>query len=414
MTRPFLGPSIVGVTFLTLMGAFGLNLTGGQFFTPLHLSYGWDVTILSLAVSLNMLTWGILQPVMGRLIDRIGAKFVLTASALLMGIAFLLSSTITEIWQFFLYYGIFTGIGFAGCGSMANSVLVSQWYLKKRPMMLARSSMGINIGQLVLLPLTGLVIANTGFRTAFFVLGTIMIVIIVPAILFGVKSHPRDIGQYADGLRFPPTVNPSTQSSSLLDALKTRDFWVTTLGFMSCGYTLYLVTTHLPKYAFDLGGSTALGGQLLGLAATASAVSMWLTGQFSKTLTKKPLLIGFYILRAVAFVWLATSTEVSQLYLFALLYGISSFPIIPLVTSLMGTRFGTNMMGSILGCVWLLHQVAAAVGVFLGGYLRSVSGDYHLAFWSCAMLLALGALVTFLTNDQQTQLPPTKVSYQKY
>ncbi|MDJ0662809.1 MAG: MFS transporter [Crocosphaera sp.] len=414
MTRPFLGPTIVGVTFLTLMGAFGLNLTGGQFFTPLHLSYGWDVTTLSLAVSLNMLTWGLLQPVMGRLIDRIGAKFVLTASALLMGIAFLLSSSITEIWQFFLYYGIFTGIGFAGCGSMANSVLVSQWYLKKRPMMLARSSMGINIGQLVLLPLTGVLIANTGFRTAFLVLGLIMVIIVVPAILLGVKSHPSEIGQYPDGLREAPTVNQATQSSSLLDWLKTRDFWVTTLGFMSCGYTLYLVTTHLPKYAFDLGGSTALGGQLLGLAATASAVSMWLTGQFSQTLRKKPLLIGFYLLRTFAFVWLATSRDVSQLYLFALLYGISSFPIIPLVTSLMGTRFGTHLMGSLLGCVWLLHQVAAAVGVFVGGYLRSVSGDYHLAFWSCAFFLSIGTLVTFFAPETPTRPQPAKVSLQRY
>lgn len=206
MTRPFLGPSIVGVTFLTLMGAFGLNLTGGQFFTPLHQTYNWDLTTLSLAVSLNMLTWGILQPVMGRLIDRIGAKLVLAGSALLMGIAFLLSSTITEIWQFFLYYGILTGIGFAGCGSMANSVLVSQWYIKKRPMMLARSSMGINVGQLILLPLTGLLIANAGFRTAFFVLGLIMVLIVVPSILLIVKSHPQDIGQNPDGMREPPTV----------------------------------------------------------------------------------------------------------------------------------------------------------------------------------------------------------------
>ncbi|GBF79178.1 MFS transporter [Aphanothece sacrum] len=410
MTRPFLGPSVVGVTFLTLMGAFGLNLTGGQFFTPLSQSYNWDLTTLSLAVSLNMLTWGILQPVMGRLIDRFGAKFVLTGSALLMGVSFLLSSTITEVWQFFLYYGVFTGIGFAGCGSMANSVLVSQWYVKKRPMMLARSSMGINVGQLILLPLTGMLIANTGFRSAFLVLGSFMLLIVVPSILLIVKSNPNEVGQNPDGMVESYSAASLPKSISLPEALNSSYFWTTTVGFMTCGYTLYLVTTHLPKYAFDLGGGTALGGQLLGLAAAASAVSMWFTGQLSKSLSKKTLLIGFYSLRAIAFIWLATSTQVEQLYLFAIVYGVSSFPIIPLVTSLIGNRFGATAMGSILGFAWLVHQVAAAMGVFLGGYLRSNSGNYHLAFWSCAVLLGMGTLVTLLINEQQTILPSTQPS----
>ena len=132
MRKNFLGPKVIMVTFLTLMGAFGLNLTAGQFFAPLNDTFGWDLTILSLAVSLNMITWGIFQPVMGKLIDQFGPKSIIASSAALMGIAFILSATITELWQFFLYYGVLTAIGFAGCGSMANSVLVSRWYVKKK------------------------------------------------------------------------------------------------------------------------------------------------------------------------------------------------------------------------------------------------------------------------------------------
>jgi MFS family permease len=404
MKRPFLGSAIVAVAFLTLMGAFGLNLTGGQFFTPLNQSYNWDLTTLSLAVSLNMITWGILQPVMGRLIDRFGSKPVLVSSAALMGVAFLLCATITQVWQFFLYYGILTATGFAGCGSMANSVLISQWYVRKRTIMLARSSMGINIGQLVLLPLTGFLIANAGFRTAFVVLGLIMLVIVVPSILIVVKSSPVEVGQGTDGDSSPSSVAKPPQSAPLSEALKSNDFWLTTLGFVSCGYTLYLVTIHLPKYAFDLGGGTALGGQLLGIAAAASTVSMWLTGQLSRNFSKKNLLVILYLIRAAAFIWLATSTSIGALYVFAVVYGISSFPIIPLVTGIISNRFGANTLGSILGSAWLLHQVAAAIGVFLGGYLRSVSGDYHLAFWTCTVILAVGTIVTLFVNEPQMNI----------
>ncbi|MPQ26498.1 MFS transporter [Bacillus paralicheniformis] len=84
-------------TFFSVKGAFGLNLTAGQFFAPLNDTYGWDLTILSLAVSLNMITWVIFQPVMGKMIDRFGPKSVITSSAALMGSAFILSAMKDEL-----------------------------------------------------------------------------------------------------------------------------------------------------------------------------------------------------------------------------------------------------------------------------------------------------------------------------
>ncbi|MGG4507506.1 MFS transporter [Heyndrickxia sporothermodurans] len=410
MERSFIGSRVVLVAFITLMGAFGLNLTAGQFFTPLHDSYGWDLTTLSLAVSLNMITWGLFQPIMGRLIDRIDPKMVIAGSAGLMGIAFLLSSTITHVWQFFIYYGILTAIGFAGCGSMANSVLVSRWYVKKRATMLSRSSMGMNIGQLLLLPLTGILIANTDFRFAFVVLGMIILVVVVPLVLFGVKNNPHEVSQFPDG---DPTSEFTTPKSILLsEALQSREFWLSSLGFASCGFTLYLITMHLPKFAVDLGGGTSLGGQLLGIAALASAISMWATGQLTRTYGKRNLLIFLYLIRLLAFIWLAVSQNIWQLYVFAIVYGISSMPIIPLVTGIISERFGKNAMGSILGTSWLIHQVFAALGVFLGGYLRTLHGDYFFAFLMGAILLAIGTILTFFLKENQTKVNMDTVNIQ--
>lgn len=398
MLKTFSGPKIVMVTFLTLMGAFGLNLTAGQFFAPLNDAYGWDLTILSLAVSLNMITWGIFQPVMGKMIDRFGPKSVIAGSAALMGSAFILSATITQLWQFFLYYGVLTAIGFAGCGSMANSVLVSRWYVKNRAKMLSRSSMGMNIGQLILLPLTGFLIASSSFRITFVVLGLIMLVIVVPFVLIVVKNNPTDIDQMPDG--DPVTSFAEAKSVSLSEALKRREFWIATLGFATCGFTLYLVTMHLPNFAVDLGGEKSLGGQLLGIAALGSAVSMWMTGQLTRVMGKKNLLIILYMVRLLAFIWLAVSPSIWQLYVFAVVYGISSMPIIPLVTGIIGDKFGKNAMGSILGFSWFIHQVFAALGVFLGGYLRTMTGNYELAFWLGAALLVFGVVLTTLIKEQ--------------
>lgn len=399
----FHGPWIVAVAFVTLMGAFGLNLSGGQFFAPLAQEYGWGLAALSSAAALNMIVWGIFQPLMGRLIDRFGPKPIIVTSAALMGTAFLLSSTISTVWEFYLYYGVLAAIGFAGCGSMANSVLVARWYVRGRARMLARSAMGMNIGQLVFLPLTGWLIVVSGFRGAFLGLGVLMIVVIVPLVLFVAHSSPDKINQAPDGDELSTFTPP--KSASLSQAVRSSDFWAATFGFVTCGYSLYLVVIHLPRFAVDLGANLATGGQVLGLAAGASAVSMWACGQLAGRAGKKNLLIGLYLVRALSLAFLAVSTEVWQLYAFALVYGLSSMPIIPLKTGLIGDLFGANAMGSILGTVWFLHQILAAIAVYLGGYLRVETGSYAAAFWSAAILLLIGAASTSLIRSPGGPVP---------
>ncbi len=114
----------------------------------------------------------------------------MTASAALMGLAYLLLAAITEFWQFVLLFGIIVAIGFAGCSSMPASVLVTRWHVRRRPQALAISSMGINAGQLLLLPLAGVLISAFGWKTAFALLGCVMLAIVVPAIWFAPGTTP--------------------------------------------------------------------------------------------------------------------------------------------------------------------------------------------------------------------------------
>lgn len=391
--KHFMGGRMVTISFLVLMGAFGLNLSAGQFFAELHEVHGWSLATLSMAVAVNMMVWGVLQPFLGRLVDRVGPRPVMSASAALMGIAFIMAATIEHQWEFFLYYGVLTAIGFAGCGSMANAVLVSRWYARQRAKMLARSSMGINMGQLLLLPLAGWLIVLGGAQMAFAVLGAGMLLLVAPLVFFGVRDHPAEVGQLPDGDTVT-TAGTSSPSATFSEAIRSFDFYCATIGFVSCGYSLYMVAMHLPGFAVDLGGTKALGGNLLGIAALASALSMWLLGQAAPRVGKKPVLIGLYVVRALALAWLAMAGEIWQLYVFAVVYGVSSIPIIPLKTGLIGDRFGAAGLGAILGSAWFAHQILAALGVYVGGAVREATGSYDLAFLSAALLLALGALAT--------------------
>lgn len=398
----FLGPRMTAVAFVSLTGAFGLNLAFGQFFAPLAQQFRWGLGVLSGAVAVNMIVWGLMQPVAGRLVDRLGPRAVMSAGAGLMGSSFLLLAAVGQVWQFVLLVGVVSAVGFAGCSSMPASVLVSRWHVRGRPRALARSSMGINAGQLLLLPLTGAVIAVGGWRAAFLTLGAVMLALITPLIWFGARDHPADVGQDPDGQ--PGTVARGVDSARLGRALSDREFWMTSLSFAGCGYSLYLFITHMPKLAIELGGTTATGGWLMALVAACSAVSMWASGQCRRW-GKRWSLTALHLLRAAAFVVLALSPGIPMLIVGVALFGLSSFPIIPLTTGIIADRFGAGAMGGILGSTWLTHQVFAAAGVFLGGLLHQLSGNYTLSFASGAAALAVSAVLAARIREHSPLTP---------
>jgi MFS family permease len=158
-TTPFLGPRVAAIGFLVMTAAFGLNFAAGQFLAPLGREEGWSVAALSAAAALNTAVAGLVQPATGRLIDRVGGRPVIAVALALLAGAYVLLAVVAELWQFFLVYGLLAGIGFGSASSMAVSVLVSHWYTRRRATVLARVFMGINAGQLTLLPLGGLRIA---------------------------------------------------------------------------------------------------------------------------------------------------------------------------------------------------------------------------------------------------------------
>ncbi|QBI55461.1 MFS transporter [Streptomonospora litoralis] len=403
-TRPFLGPRIVAVAFASLTGAFGLNLAYGQFFAPLTRQFGWGLDVLSGTVAVNMIVWGLMQPVMGRLIDVFGPRTVMTANAALMGVSFVLLAGVQQVWQFVLLAGVAAAIGFAGCSSMPASVLVARWHVRGRPQALARSSMGINAGQLLLLPLAGVLIAGPGWRAAFPVLGAVMLALVAPVIWFGSRDHPADVGQRPDGA--PAAAAPPAAGARMGQALADGQFWLTSLSFAGCGYSLYMFTTHMPKFAVELGGSASVGGWLMALVAVCSAASMWASGQWAaRRWGKRRPLIALHLVRAAGFAVLALADSIPLLVLGVVLFGVSSFPVIPLTTGVIADRFGAGAMGGILGSAWLLHQLAAGAGVFLGGLLRQATDSYAASFASGAVVLLVAAVLAATIREGRAADP---------
>jgi MFS family permease len=179
--RPrFAGPRMVAVTLLVMTAAFGLNFGAGVFLAPLTAERGWGVGVLSAAATLSTLVGALMTPVVGLLLDRIGPRRVVTGSIALLAGSYLLLAVSDQLWQFLLVYPLLGGTGFAGSATLANSVLIARWYCRARATMLGRTTLGITLGQVVVLPLAALLVGRFGTTIAYLVLGAVVLVAVVP------------------------------------------------------------------------------------------------------------------------------------------------------------------------------------------------------------------------------------------
>jgi cyanate permease len=221
------------------------------------------------------------------------------------------------------------------------------------------------------------------------VLGVLVLIVAVPLVAWLAVDAPE---------RPAPA---AAQITTLREAVRSRPFWLLTLAFGVNGWTLYFTLLHLPRIADELGAGAATGGGLLALAAAASAAAIVGAAPLVARFGKRRVVGGLFAWRAAVLVGTAVLvTRPGHLALVALLFGLASFPVIPLVMGLIGERFGTDVLGGVLGLVYVSHQLFAGLGVLSGGLL---SFDAGLVL--CAVALVTG--IALLSRLDDFDLPQT-------
>ena len=192
-------------------------------------------------------------------------------------------------------------------------------------------------------------------------------------------------------------------------ALRDPSFTLVFLGFFSCGYQLGFITAHFPAFVTELCGPISPGGVLAGMGITTTSALGALSiaviglaniagtitaGWLGKRYTKKYLLAGIYVARTVAAAWfiMAPITPASVL-VFSAVMGALWLATVPLTSGLVAHIYGIRYMGTLYGFVFLSHQIGGFLGVWLGGKLYDLNGDYTLVWWIGVGVGAFSALV---------------------
>jgi MFS family permease len=388
--------------FAVLFVGTGSNFTFGILFKPILDEFGGDRSTLALAATLSLLVNAVSQPALGGLVDRFGPRRVILAALALMTVATALASRVGGTWQFIALYGVVIAVGYTGCGILPVSVHVSRWFPGERGFVSAVAASGFSLGQVTLTQFAARAAAVVGWRETYVLLAAVLAAALV-VFHFTLRDAPAALPQThpGDGGRRPASLTGMPAGALSVDrrtALGTLGFWGLTVGLMGCGFTDFLMTTHLAAYATDLGMAPTVGANALSVLGAANVVGILAAGAVATRIGTRPALILTYGLRAAALFYLPLVREPWQLYLFAGMFGATFFTTAPLSSTLVGQLFGPAHHGAIFGAANLFHHSAGALGSYAGGLVFDVTGSYRPIFLLAALVVVGSACVTSLAR----------------
>jgi len=358
------------------------------FVKRLQADFGWGRGEIMTTLTIFFLVGGITAPLIGWLVDRYGARGLMTIGAFVAGFGFTLLTLVTELWQFYGGY-VVIGLGMAATGMTPSTAVVSNWFEKRRGMAIGVMSAGIGAGGLVLAPLIGVyLIPNFGWRVAYLALA-VLAWMLIPLALFVIKTKPADMGLYPDGRPAPePMVEgkASVQTSRGLTprmALATMTFWLIVVSFITFGFSeVGILQNHVP-YLEDVGFPAALAAGVHGIVGLWSTIGKFGFGWLcDRILPKYVCAIGLVLQLAATILLMNINPAAPRalLWLYAFIMGLGVGGWLPTMSMLVSTNFGLVAYGAIFGMIGFTQSFGSATGPLAAGYLYDAFGTYHWVF----------------------------------
>ncbi|GJG95437.1 MFS transporter [Cupriavidus pauculus] len=400
--RPVL-PILVGASVMLSL-AMGLRQSLGIFVPPLTRDIGISVGDFTIAVAVQNLTWGLLQPFAGALAVRSGFRPLMVGGSFLYIVGLVLLATSQGLWAIVLGGGVLIGMAMASTGTaMAMAAASSAVNAQVRSLVLGCVSASGSLGAMIAAPLGQSIASEWGWRmglASFVILALVML----PAAWFGGR---------VDKVRELPSRAQAEQSGrqALMTALRHPPFVVMALAYTICGMQLVFLTTHLPAYLDICGMDPMLSAKALGLIGGFNVLGSLFFGWAGGRVNKLLLLGGIYVCRSIGFIWFFhTLPTPESTMVFSAIMGFLWLGVSPLVQGWIAQTFGLRWQAMIAGVAFFSHQIGSFIGAFGGGWLYDLMHNYSLAWKVGATLgLAVGTIqiaFAFLGKTGTPQLVP--------
>lgn len=371
--------------------------TFGVFLQPLTEEFGWERGALSGAFSFQMLLIGILSIFVGRLTDKYGPRIFVTLGGLLSSIGFLLMSQVDSLWQVYLSWGFFMGIG-GGCFYIAIISTIPKWFAKRTGIAVGITVAGMGLGAMISPPLIQWLISVYGWQQPLIILSIAILVIIVPLAQF-MRHSPqrmgiRPYGDVRDTIGDELPLLSAAEGTSFTQAVKTSRFWFFGLALFFTFFSVHVIIVHIVPYAVDVGIPALAAASLLSVTAGGSVVGRLTIGLIADRVGGRVALSFCVILITLSLLWLLFSRDVWMFYVFSVIFGFGYGGMILLVTIVTAELYGLASLGMMLGIFAFYDTAGGVIGPPLAGSIFDATGSYSLAFLISVMLGVLAIILS--------------------
>jgi MFS family permease len=404
---PLMTPVLIGGCVI-IMISFAIRASFGVFQIPIAEEFGWLRAEFSLAIAIQNLAWGIGQPIFGAIAEKFGDRRAIILGALVYAAGLVLSSFAVTPGAHQLLE-ILVGFGIAGTGFGVILAVVGRAASdENRSLALGIATAAGSAGQVFGAPLAEILLSFYSWQSVF--------VIFAALVLMSLFALPM--------MRSPAPVSrgelEQSMGAALQQAFRDPSFTLIFLGFFSCGYQLAFVTAHFPAMVTEMCGPIAPDGMLaaFGITTTSAlgAVAISLIGLaniggtiaaawLGKRYSKKYLLASIYLARTVvAAAFILSPITPGSVLLFSIVMGALWLATVPLTSGLIAHIYGLRYMGTLYGIVFFSHQLGSFLGVWLGGALYDLQGDYTLVWWVGVGVGFFSALVHLPVRERALNL----------
>ena len=390
---------VAAITFATLFASAGFRSAPSVLILPLEDEFGWRRDVISAALAINVLLFGLTAPFAAALMDRFTVRKVVMSALTVIGIGALLTIWMNKSWHLMLLWGVVVGIGTGSMALVFAATIANRWFVKKRGLVIGVLTAAGASGQLVFLPTLARLAQDPGWRASS-VMISIAAFLMVPLIYLFLKENPQSINTTPYGAADnwqPPVLEKGNAARvaivTLRDAAKVRNFWYLVGSFFICGLsTSGLIGTHFIPAAHDHGMAQVTAASLLALIGVFDVVGTITSGYLTDRIDPRKLLFFYYLLRGLSLFLLPSilfSTVEASTLVFVIFYGLDWIATVPPTVMLCRQVLGPEKGAIIYGWVFAAHQIGGALAAFGAGLLRVKFGDYAAAFYITGILCVI-------------------------
>ncbi len=367
--------------------SMGVRMTYGLWLPQASRDLGWGLTELSFAMGFQALMWGIAAPYAGSVADRYGAARVIvfagvtyTAGLVLMAYA----STQAEV---MFSIGVLTGLAMGASTFPIVLAIVSRAVddPRKRALYIGIASSGGSSGQIVVLPVAHYVMIDHGWVTTLFVLAGMTALIV-----------PMAAGLVGRGMSAFAVTSDQKLGEAIREAFGHSGYLLLTAGYFVCGFQTMFIAQHFPKLLEAYDVRPDMGAWAISLIGLFNIAGCFFWGALGGRRRKTYLLVWLYVLRSVimtGFILLPVTDY--SVTVFAALMGFLWLGTVPLTGAIVGKIFGFKFMATLFGFSFLSHQLGSFIGIWAGGWLFDIYGNYDIVWWASIALGLVAALLNY-------------------